>query len=334
MASDQNCRTRSNALTTGLTSHVMAEQVLGFLDRDSILSCLAVEDLSKHFDLKSYYCSIHGSKLESQVDRRRDLEDMVESDDHQGDDEDQNSGDEDQNSANETETVAAEGYDEKAELEANIGNGIAEKMDSKNATSSVVHIECADCVEAEFDRERCIPCEQFENMEELNQCNECQHKESMGALNVSMRMGSIVQNVTQHSVSIAKNVAFVSFVIHVSAYLVRGPGAAIHVEMGFAKIAVNRLSVTNVASCMVAMTAASRPAFPADVAPTDIASSNARILFIVTCARMMSVSPVIRAPFALPVKNTIVLRTESTFAAKIVVRDLMERSSSAQNARQ
>ncbi|CAB9511181.1 expressed unknown protein [Seminavis robusta] len=329
MASDQNCRTKSNALNTGLTSHVMAEQVLGFLDRDSILSCLAVEDLSKHFDLKSYYCSIHGSKLESQVDRRRDLEDMEESDDHQGDDEDQNSGDEDQNSANETETVAAEGYDEKAEVKANIGNGIAEKMDSKNASrTSVVHIECADCVEAEFDRERCsryVVAAKKISWSALIVT-------TMSALSVSTRLGSIVMNVTRHSVVIAKIIAYVCLVMIITANLVGSHGPALHAEMVIAKSVLNRSSVTNVASCMVAMNAALTPAFAAQFAPKGIATI-ARNIFVVTCVRLLYATPVIRALFALPVKIIIVLAMKNTFAAKHVARDLMERSSSAQNAR-
>ncbi|CAB9522601.1 proprotein convertase subtilisin kexin type [Seminavis robusta] len=131
---------KSELLTSGLTGHVMAEQVMGFLDTESVLSCLEVEDLCKHFDLKSYYCSIHGTKLESQVERRRDLESMTGNDDDQGEDADQ-------------------------------------ICNNDNVAAAEVNIECEDCVEAEFDRERCTCCKGFENADELNQCNNCSYQE-------------------------------------------------------------------------------------------------------------------------------------------------------------
>ncbi|CAB9521493.1 expressed unknown protein [Seminavis robusta] len=130
---------KSELLASGLTCHVMAEQVLGFLAKECVLKCLEVEDLCQRFDLKSYYCSIHGTKLESQVERRRGLENMAGTDDDQGENADQ------------------------------IGNN--------DNVAAEVNIECEDCVEAEFDRERCNYCEQFENMDELHQCNKCSYQE-------------------------------------------------------------------------------------------------------------------------------------------------------------
>ncbi|CAB9513296.1 expressed unknown protein [Seminavis robusta] len=61
----------SPLLSSGLSCHVVAEQVLGFLERKDILQCLAVECLKNHFHLEKYYCQEHGSKLESQVGRRQ-----------------------------------------------------------------------------------------------------------------------------------------------------------------------------------------------------------------------------------------------------------------------
>ncbi|CAB9523099.1 expressed unknown protein [Seminavis robusta] len=58
-------------LSSGLSSHVMAKQVIGFLELKDILNCLAVEGLKTHFHLEKYYCEEHGSKLESQVERRQ-----------------------------------------------------------------------------------------------------------------------------------------------------------------------------------------------------------------------------------------------------------------------
>eukprot|EP00797_Seminavis_robusta_P020194 Sro307_g113400.1 n/a (415) ;mRNA; r:58822-60066 len=149
--------TKSELLTSGLNCNVMAEQVLGFLDRGSVLQCLEVAELCERFDIKDHYCTLHGTKLESQVAHRRFLKKLVRNEDNdQGDNE------------NLEENEANMDVDDKG--------GKEEKTAKKDETNEV-KIECVDCVEAEFYRDRCNVCDRFEPVDGLIQCGNCSYQE-------------------------------------------------------------------------------------------------------------------------------------------------------------
>ncbi|CAB9514362.1 expressed unknown protein [Seminavis robusta] len=63
----------SALLASGLTTSLMAEEVVSFLDRTSVLSCMEVTQAENQFQLTNYYCSDHGSKLECQKGLREEI---------------------------------------------------------------------------------------------------------------------------------------------------------------------------------------------------------------------------------------------------------------------
>ncbi|CAB9526076.1 expressed unknown protein [Seminavis robusta] len=69
-------------LSAGLSSDLMAG-VLGFLDRESVINCVAVGEICHPFQLSDFYCPAHGNKLEHQTILRQELQDDEE-DDAQG----------------------------------------------------------------------------------------------------------------------------------------------------------------------------------------------------------------------------------------------------------
>ncbi|CAB9529827.1 expressed unknown protein [Seminavis robusta] len=46
----------SDLLTSGLTTSLMAEELVSFLDRASVLRCMAVSQVENQFQLTNYYC--------------------------------------------------------------------------------------------------------------------------------------------------------------------------------------------------------------------------------------------------------------------------------------
>ncbi|CAB9496587.1 expressed unknown protein [Seminavis robusta] len=61
-------------LSSGLTAELMAQEIFSFLDRKSVLSGIQVSAVENCFQLTSYYCSDHGSKLECQKALREELQ--------------------------------------------------------------------------------------------------------------------------------------------------------------------------------------------------------------------------------------------------------------------
>ncbi|CAB9529274.1 expressed unknown protein [Seminavis robusta] len=63
----------SALLTSGLTTSLMAEEVLSFLDPTSVLTCMEVSQIKSQFQLTNYYCRQHGSKLGCQEALREEI---------------------------------------------------------------------------------------------------------------------------------------------------------------------------------------------------------------------------------------------------------------------
>ena len=129
---------KSQLLSSNLSEYIMVEEVLIFLDRESVRQALGVKPLADHFHLTEYYCGQHGTKLQP---KSVILEDG-------GDDDDEEDG------------GGGGGKDGG-------GGGDDEGDEDDNPKPKLA---CEDCVEAERGQERCGLCNDFY---ETLTCNEC-----------------------------------------------------------------------------------------------------------------------------------------------------------------
>ena len=193
-------RRRSFLLTSYLSDDVMADRILVFLDRNSVMMLLHEKCLAPfrdHFHLSNYYCSRHGTKFEQRDLERESNEEAVENaEEEDGDDDGDDDGNNDGNDSdsdngntlarrNVLRLIAArverEEWESNEEAIENAEEDVAAGDDVVD--NEVTEVRCIDCVEEESVNFRCEECEKFEGefgfLEcyhcEITRCENCHH---------------------------------------------------------------------------------------------------------------------------------------------------------------
>jgi len=173
----------SPLLSSDMPGTLFALSILSFLERADVVQVLQVKEICQYFRLADFYCRQHGRALVKLDPDRYDEEKT----DNKGEDENENENQDGEENDDDEEEDEKHHSNDKMDDDADVsleepgkckvGNKCSHQQPTDKEILDLTKLNCEDCVEATFGRERCARCDDFDNISDIFRCKACDKKD-------------------------------------------------------------------------------------------------------------------------------------------------------------